>query len=60
MKRYLTTLFLILSGIILVVGLQIDFRWKGIICWGLSFVSLIFATYFTKYIPNEKKRKNER
>lgn len=54
MKRYLTTLFLILSGIVLIVGLQIDFRFKGILSWGLSFVSLIFATYFTNYIPNEK------
>ncbi|ASN07127.1 hypothetical protein [Virgibacillus necropolis] len=58
MKRYLTTLFIILSGIILFIGLQIDFRWNGILSWGLSFVSLIFAVYFTKYIPNEKKQKS--
>ncbi|ASK61283.1 hypothetical protein CFK37_03350 [Virgibacillus phasianinus] len=59
MKRYLTTLFMILSGVILIIGLQIDFRWNGIVSWGLSFISLIFAVYFTKYIPNEKNQKSK-
>lgn len=59
MRSYLTTLFMILSVIILIVGLQFDFRWSGILSWGLSFISLIFAVYFTKYIPNEKKRKSD-
>ena len=54
MKRYLTTAFLILSIIIIIIGLQIDVRWNGIASWGLAFISLIFAAYFTKYIPNKK------
>ncbi|WP_430788722.1 hypothetical protein VBD025_01780 [Virgibacillus flavescens] len=60
MKRYLTTLFIVLSGIILFIGLQFDFRLSGTLSWGLSFISLIFAVYFTKYIPNEKKPKRSK
>ncbi|HLR74027.1 MAG TPA: hypothetical protein VK077_02070 [Virgibacillus sp.] len=59
MKRYLSFLFLILSVVILFVGLRIDVHWNGIASWGLSFVCLIFAAYFTKYIPNERKRNND-
>ncbi|MFC4559930.1 hypothetical protein ACFO3D_17345 [Virgibacillus kekensis] len=54
MKRYLSTFFLVLSGVILIIGLRLDFRWSGIASWGLTFISLIFAAYFTKYIPDEK------
>ncbi|WP_330949386.1 hypothetical protein [Virgibacillus sp. MG-45] len=54
MKRYLTSIFLLLTAIILFVGLRLDFRWGGIATWGLAVISLIFAAYFTKYIPNEK------
>lgn len=57
MKRYLTGVFLLLSAIILIVGLRIDVYWNGIASWGLSFISLLFAAYFTKYIPDEKKSK---
>ncbi|GGB61753.1 hypothetical protein F3157_08260 [Virgibacillus dakarensis] len=59
MKRYLSTMFLILSAIILIIGLRFDYQWSGIASWGLSFVCLIFAAYFTKYIPNEKREKNQ-
>lgn len=59
MKRYLTAFFLVLSAIILIIGLRIDFRWNGIVSWGLAFISLIFAAYYTKYIPNEKKSKKQ-
>ncbi|WP_164670999.1 hypothetical protein [Virgibacillus doumboii] len=54
MKRHLTTFFLILSAVVLIIGLQIDLYWSGIAGWGLAFISLIFAVYFTKYIPNDK------
>lgn len=54
-KRYLSTFFLILSAIILIVGLRINLQWSGIAAWGLSFISLIFAAYYTKYIPNDEK-----
>ncbi|WP_164214593.1 hypothetical protein [Virgibacillus sp. YIM 98842] len=56
MKRYLTAFFLSMSAIVLIVGLRIDFQWNGIISWGLSFIFLLFAAYYTKYIPNDKKR----
>lgn len=56
MKRYLTATFLMLSVIILIIGLRIDVRWNGIIAWGLTFISLIFAAYFTKYIPDKKNK----
>lgn len=58
MKRYLTATFIILSLMIIIIGLQIDVRWNGIVSWGLAFICLIFATYFTKYIPDKKERKN--
>lgn len=54
MKRYLTLLFIILSVVILAVGLQFNVAWSSIAAWGLAFISLIFATYYTKYIPNDK------
>lgn len=55
-KQYLTLIFFILSIIILIIGFQIDIQWNGIITWGLVFICLIFAVYFTKYIPNNKDR----
>ncbi|WP_077324355.1 hypothetical protein [Virgibacillus siamensis] len=58
MKRYLTLFFIILSVVILVFGLQINQQWSSIASWGLAFISLIFATYYTKYIPNDKHEKN--
>ncbi|PAV30659.1 hypothetical protein CIL05_06035 [Virgibacillus profundi] len=57
MKRYLTAFFIALSGVIIFVGLRINFEWNGIVSWGLALICLIFAAYFTKYIPNEKKSK---
>ncbi|WP_099156504.1 hypothetical protein [Virgibacillus ndiopensis] len=59
MKRYLSTMFLILSALIIIVGLRFDYQWSGIASWGLSFICLIFAAYYTKYIPNEKKGKKQ-
>ena len=59
LKRYLTSFFIILSVLILLIGLKIDVRWNGIASWGLAFICLIFATYFTKYIPNEKSDKKK-
>lgn len=53
MKRYLSMSFLILSAIILLIGLPIDTYWSGAVTWGLALLSLIAATYFTKYIPKD-------
>ncbi|MFD2627228.1 hypothetical protein [Oceanobacillus kapialis] len=55
MKRYLTALFIGVSVLILIIGLQINATWSGIVSWGLTFICLCFAAYFTKYIPDEKK-----
>lgn len=55
MKRYLSLIFVGLGIIILVVGLTINVYWSGMVAWGLTFVCFMFAAYFTKYIPNEKR-----
>ncbi|RLL42116.1 hypothetical protein D8M04_16175 [Oceanobacillus piezotolerans] len=57
MKRYLSSVFIILSAVFIIIGIGLDLYWSGIAGWGLAFVSLIFAAYFTKYIPNEKQDK---
>lgn len=60
MKRYLTAIFLGISALILIVGLRIDLQWTGIVTWGLTLISLLFAAYYTKYIPDEKKDKKRK
>ncbi|RKQ30902.1 hypothetical protein [Oceanobacillus halophilus] len=59
MKRYLTSIFILLSIFFIFMGIKLDLYWSGIAGWGLAFICLIFAAYYTKYIPNEKK-KNKR
>ncbi|ALX49168.1 hypothetical protein [Lentibacillus amyloliquefaciens] len=54
MKRYLTAIFIGISGVVLIIGLGVDLYWSGIASWGIAFICLIFAVYFTKYIPNDK------
>ena len=60
MKRYLTTICIVLSVIIIIIGISLDLYWSGIASWGTAIVLLILAAYFTKYIPNEKKEKQDR
>lgn len=60
MKRYLTLIFFILSIAVIVIGLRIDVLWNGIATWGIVFILLILAAYFTKYIPNEKKKRKRK
>jgi hypothetical protein len=57
LKRYLTIIFIILSGLCVLIGLIIDQVWSGIVGWALAVILLIFAVYFTKYIPEETKKK---
>ncbi|MFC4025353.1 hypothetical protein ACFOUV_16320 [Oceanobacillus longus] len=57
MKRYLTAILIGLSGIIIVIGIGLDLYWSGIVSWGLAIILLLFAAYYTKYIPNEKNSK---
>ncbi|SFB04591.1 hypothetical protein SAMN04488072_10622 [Lentibacillus halodurans] len=59
MKRYLTGIFISISGIVLVIGLGVDLYWSGIASWGIAVICLIFAAYFTKYIPNDKDDKRQ-
>lgn len=56
MKRYLTVFFIILSIVVLFFGFRLDVRWNGILSWGLAFICLICAMYFTKYIPNDENK----
>ncbi|WP_047983181.1 hypothetical protein [Ornithinibacillus californiensis] len=60
MKRYLTAIFLGISAMILVFGLRIDLQWTGAVTWGLTLICLLFAAYFTKYIPDEKQNKKRK
>ncbi|SES97108.1 hypothetical protein SAMN05216389_10413 [Oceanobacillus limi] len=60
MKRYLTAIFLLLGAIILIIGLPIDLQWTGAVTWLLTLICLIFAAYFTKYIPDKDNEKNSR
>lgn len=59
MKRYLTSIFIGISAIVLIIGLGVDLYWSGIASWGIACICLIFAAYFTKYIPNDKKDKKQ-
>lgn len=60
MKRYLTLIFFILSIAVIVFGLRIDVLWNGIATWGIVLVLLLFAAYFTKYIPDKKRKESEK
>lgn len=53
MKPYLTYFFIFLSIIAIIVSYQFDVRWNGIVGWGLAFILLSFATYFTKFIRDK-------
>ncbi|KKE78253.1 hypothetical protein NSA56_15115 [Oceanobacillus caeni] len=57
MKRYLTVILILLSIVFIIIGIGLDLYWSGMVGWGLAFISLIFAVYFTKYIPNDKKER---
>lgn len=59
MKRYLSCMFLLLTAIIIVVGLRIDTQWSGMVTWGLAVISLLFAAFYSKYIPNEDNESGE-
>ncbi|RDW17155.1 hypothetical protein CWR48_14620 [Oceanobacillus arenosus] len=60
MKRYLTIMFIVLSGICVLIGLMIDQVWSGIVGWALAVILLIFAVYYTKYIPEGVKAKSRK
>lgn len=56
MKRFLTSIFILLSAIIIIIGGLSEVYWSGVVSWGLAVVCLLLAAYYTKYIPNEKKK----
>ncbi|MFC3039320.1 hypothetical protein ACFOGI_03590 [Virgibacillus xinjiangensis] len=57
MKRYLTAIFIAISVVVIIIGISIDLYWSGIAAWGTALICLLFAAYYTKYIPNEKKKR---
>ncbi len=59
MKRYLTAIFIGISIISVIISFSFNVRWNGIVAWGLAFIFLLFAAFFTKYIPNEKEECKE-
>lgn len=60
LKRYLTAILIVLSGIIIYFGITSGIYWGGIAAWGIAVILLLLAAYFTKYIPNEKKDRDKR
>jgi len=59
MKRYLTTIFVLLSMVVVFTGFKFDTSWGGIVSWGIAFFLLIVAAYFTKYIPEKPNQKED-
>ncbi|MEI3598346.1 MULTISPECIES: hypothetical protein [unclassified Oceanobacillus] len=57
MKRYLSGILIVASVLIIIIGNMLDRYWSGIAAWGVAIILLIFAAYFTKHIPNDKKKK---
>ncbi|WP_152656161.1 hypothetical protein [Oceanobacillus sp. CFH 90083] len=60
MKRYLTLILFVLSILIIYIGAKLQLYWSGVVAWGLALVCLIFAVYYSKYIPNEKASKKKK
>lgn len=58
-KRYLTTIFVIASMIVVFIGMKSEVRWAGIATWAIAFLLLMFAAYFTKYIPNKNNNEEQ-
>ncbi|MEI3601963.1 hypothetical protein [Oceanobacillus sp. SE10311] len=56
-KRYLSGILIVASVLIIIIGNMLDRYWSGIAAWGVAIILLIFAAYFTKHIPNDKKKK---
>ncbi|HLQ72074.1 MAG TPA: hypothetical protein VK142_09750 [Bacillota bacterium] len=60
MKRYVTLILFMISIVVIVVGLRVDVIWNGIATWGIVFILLIVAAYYTKYIPDKKERRKKK
>jgi len=56
MKRYLSTVFMIISIITIFIGYRSDARWSGMITWGLVLFFLLLAAYCTKFIQKEEEK----
>lgn len=59
MKRYITTLLVLISMMIVFIGVTAEVRWGGIVSWSLALILLCFAAYYTKYIPNRDKNNKQ-
>lgn len=51
--RYLTSVFIILMGVIAVCGFV--FKWSGLVTWSLVLILFLAAAYCTKF----RKEKND-
>ncbi|WP_170105295.1 hypothetical protein [Desmospora activa] len=51
MKKYLTALCLLFMVVVQLIGLQTNW---GLASWFISFVLLLLAATFTKYLDNKK------
>ncbi|TXL61705.1 hypothetical protein FHP05_12545 [Cerasibacillus terrae] len=60
MKRHMTSIFILVTAIILVFGSKLHFQWSGIVTWGLAAICLSVAAYYTKYIPSNKKQEDKK
>lgn len=45
-----------LSALIIYIGSKVEVYWSGIVAWGLALICLVFAAYYSRYIPNEKEQ----
>lgn len=59
MKRYLTTVFIGLSAIVAILGINLDLYWSGVVAWGVAIVLLLIAIYCIKYIPDERRKQEK-
>ncbi|WP_260285204.1 hypothetical protein [Peribacillus aracenensis] len=48
MKFRAMMICILLSAAVQMIGLTVDFPWKGITLWTLSVIFLLMAAYFTK------------
>jgi len=60
MQRYFSLLFVCLGILSVVISLQFNVRWNGIVGWGLAVIFFSLAIFFTKYIPENKQEEESK
>ncbi|MFD1019138.1 hypothetical protein [Thalassobacillus hwangdonensis] len=56
MKQKLSLIFLLLIAVVQLVGQAADFPQEGIVVWSLTIIFLGLGAYFSKYLPDKKKK----